>query len=174
MRLENLRQASGAASAPRAVRALNPRPVLCYADRTRGRKIVAVILAASLVGCVTFNNVVEPFGGEQFVYGGTAAAGREVARVARESEPAWVVPGVPLSAADVPLSLVGDTLTLPITIAAASSRWMYLVIDAHYFPAEREDLSDERTGGLTPRRSLDFSPTARPFPSRSPRTTCSQ
>lgn len=89
------------------------------------------LLGLMSVGCGTLNNTVSgtpladgrPSEPPNVVYGGTLSSLEEgYDCVIRPNSLSECVGGVYLLAIDAPLSLVGDTLTLPITIPAAIDR----------------------------------------------------
>jgi uncharacterized protein YceK len=94
--------------------------------RGRAAACLAAIVLGALSGCGTSLNL----DGDSRVYGGVAQDLQTVGeRMVQASNPSW--PGTPgsstgwnvtvgaLALADVPLSLIGDTLTLPFTIPTA-------------------------------------------------------
>jgi len=109
-------------------------------DRRMLRRAALLPLALlSLAGCGTFLNVhrAEDLpGGERQIYGGVAGSCRGVGNGLRHlTEPDPITPPfwrplgrtidlglVAACVVDVPLSLVGDTLTLPVTVPAAIDR----------------------------------------------------
>ena len=111
------------------------------------RRVAVPLVLLSLAGCGTFLNVhrVEDLtGGQRQIYGGVTGSCRGVREGIREATASPKL-GLPLSDAmysvfmtglaaaclvDVPLSLVGDTLTLPITVPAGIDR----VIEGYYGP----------------------------------------
>jgi uncharacterized protein YceK len=88
---------------------------------------LAIASAAGLSGCGTFGNIWGDGGtGEREVYGGLVASANEAGQAARQVARLGSVDdvvgcallGAYWAAVDVPLSVVGDTLTLPLTIPA--------------------------------------------------------
>jgi uncharacterized protein YceK len=117
---------------PRAASDAFPRPVrkqFSFWGRAMPRRAVtslAAVLLGALSGCGTSLNL----DGDSRVYGGIVQDFQVVReRLAQAASPSW--PGTPgsspawnltvsaLALADVPLSLVGDTFTLPFTIPTA-------------------------------------------------------
>jgi uncharacterized protein YceK len=87
---------------------------------------LAAVAAAALAGCGTTLNL----DGEPRIYGGVMqdfqVAKEKLAQVANPSEsgkpassPVWNLTSSALALVDMPLSLLADTLTLPLTIPAA-------------------------------------------------------
>jgi uncharacterized protein YceK len=100
---------------------------------TKGTALLAVGAVCALSGCGTFMNL-ETYG-QQAVYGGVRASGRNgwqcLAGIASPQaagpDPSirilLAVMGAYRLAVDTPLCLVGDTVTLPVTIPATLRRW---------------------------------------------------
>ena len=110
--------------------------------------LASALPLVALAGCGTMNNMVEPFGGEQHVYGGTVGTMREVRRVAGAASGPTDAVATMILVVDVPLSLVGDTLTLPITVTAAGARAIDEAVAGYYFPegVAGHDVTED-TGG---------------------------
>jgi uncharacterized protein YceK len=96
------------------------------------KAIVVLIVSFCLGGCGTMGNVwCCCKSGEEKVYGGVAndleALGNGARHICHPESPAdaaFYALVLPLFfAVDLPLSLVGDTLTLPITIPATLAKW---------------------------------------------------
>jgi len=83
------------------------------------RALACGIVALALTGCGTVGNLREPRDAQ--VYGGVGIAVEDF-RTGREGQTLlpWIV--WPLRALDVPLSAIGDTLTLPVAAAAQLNR----------------------------------------------------
>lgn len=83
------------------------------------RALACGLVACALTGCGTVGNLRQPR--EAQVYGGVGIAIEDF-RTAREGETVlpWLV--WPLRVLDVPLSAIGDTLTLPVTAVAEVNR----------------------------------------------------
>jgi uncharacterized protein YceK len=89
------------------------------------RTLALGTLALALTGCGTVMNLYLPpeQGGSQLfrVYGGVADTAKAI-RLNAEKEGATAKLVTAALVLDVPLSAIGDTLTLPITVAAAINR----------------------------------------------------
>src|SRR5712671_2909684 len=79
---------------------------------------ITVLACALFAGCATAGNLKTG----QVPFGGVASEIRQLIDGRQAEDVAGI--GPPLVAIDTPLSLVGDTVTLPITIYAASSRYI--------------------------------------------------
>ncbi|HWL09060.1 MAG TPA: YceK/YidQ family lipoprotein [Planctomicrobium sp.] len=94
-------------------------------------KLFVGVTLVILQGCGTFNNLVpttpcaDGHGGgpANIVYGGTRSSFSDGSRcLLRPQEPQEVLAGVAIIAIDVPLCIVADTLTLPMTVQAHHER----------------------------------------------------
>ncbi len=94
-------------------------------------KLILLLCASYISGCGTFNNLSssisptgkKPYEAPRLVYGGTVWSATEGWN--HLSEPQTVThsaTGAYLMAVDTPLSLIADTLSLPITVPAAIDR----------------------------------------------------
>jgi uncharacterized protein YceK len=90
------------------------------------RFFIIGLLAFALTGCGTAKNFTEGWLGQMEPYGGVKNAVNEI-KNGYDVELAYTMP---LRLADVGLSAVGDTLTLPVTLPIAAVR----AIRDHYFP----------------------------------------
>ncbi len=92
---------------------------------------VVLLILAMHTGCGTMENLARSDDGGSRpleVYGGVA---RSVDTVKAKFESELVVAALgPLYAIDVPLSAVGDTLTLPVTLPVSAVRYMIIFIAA--------------------------------------------
>lgn len=94
-------------------------------------RLIMLTLVVSCSGCGTINNLAPPtqpahggpLGPINDIYGGFRTSTSEGWRsLVHPTETASIASGVALLAIDAPLSLVADTLTLPITIPAHFKR----------------------------------------------------
>jgi uncharacterized protein YceK len=103
------------------------------------RRLLAIAISAfALTGCGTVENFTqtEPDGRRPLeVYGGVT---RSVATVKEQfASDLVVVPFAPLYIPDVLLSVIGDTLTLPVTIPASVVYAINDGINDYYFPKDQ-------------------------------------
>jgi uncharacterized protein YceK len=95
---------------------------------------LAAVAAAALAGCGTTLNL----DGESRVYGGVvqdfqiakdhlAKVGNPGKSGTQDGSACWNLTASALALIDVPLSVVGDTLSLPLTIQTAMDNWDYTV-----------------------------------------------
>ena len=121
----------------------------------RIRAMIVAALSACACGCGTLDNIVgeyrieppqkqpvrmEP---EKEIYGGVTRDADDAwdsIQNRRDLGPFYSTLGVVLSAVDLPLSAVADTLTLPITVPASFER----AINRHYRLGEFRDAEPER------------------------------
>lgn len=108
------------------------------------RAIAFGVLACALAGCGTVANLYS-LSGNREVYGGVQHAADDVREMARRDDGVpcpWLV--WPLLAADLSLSAVGDTLTLPFTVAATIARRIQANQQANW----ENSLTDEQREAL--------------------------
>lgn len=91
------------------------------------------ILVAGLTGCGTVENFTTGWQGRTKPYGGVNLAAGHI----KDDDPAFALPlTLPIHAADVGLSAIGDTLTLPVTLPIALVHAIQDSINNYYFPPD--------------------------------------
>jgi uncharacterized protein YceK len=94
--------------------------------RCRTAWIAGLVAAAALSGCGTFNNLTRSEEGVPLAYGGVRGEWSDLTGMRWDHEYAFVnLIWLPMLAVDLPLTTVGDTITLPYVLARQVYRSIY-------------------------------------------------
>jgi uncharacterized protein YceK len=121
------------------------------------RRIAAALTLTGIVGCGTVENFVTGPDGRTTPYGGVRIAADKCNPASGRYYDVAFALGWPFYVTDVPLSAIGDTLTLPLTLAAALGHAINDSIKDYYFPPDRptgDQLRQSWSGDVPPRPDL--------------------